>query len=276
MNEAYTKLVRALADGGILHRFPDLADAVWLACLGSAPSAAAQPEAEPVIAAAELVELPSTPLVALPPSVPPAATPSPARPPEFRMTPLHIDLPGAEPEQLEVVVLDPEQRATDPYPRVPPGPQIFVPPPASLPDRDRFVRQLKLLRRLHPSARRSQLDLRATIQRFCDEEIPEPVFSPGFESSLNLTFLLDSSPTMDLWRTMACELFQVLQASGAFVRCRALLWSWEADGQRVRPVFSSLEPTKGESPACLSVSTGEPEVQVSARDVVFLFSDCTA
>jgi hypothetical protein len=276
MHEAYQKFVTALRDGGILDRFPHLADALWLA--GRLP---ATPRTEEVH-----FEPP-------PPTVEPERPmdkPIPWRPepvlvekpalsvtaPPLRITPLRIELQGAEPEDLQVVVRDTGARTDHPGERVPPGLDIRVPSPPSLAERDRFLRQLKLLRRLHPSVRRRELNLRATIRRFCEEEIPEPIFSPGYDRTLNLTFLVDSSATMDMWRTMACELFQVLDASGVFVHSRALLWSWKEQEETLLPVFSSLEPVPNSGNPCVTPSRLVDELRFSARDVLMLFSDCTA
>lgn len=276
MNEAYQEFVAALRDGGMLNRFPHLADALWLACRlpATPPTEEVQPKPpsppeEPQRPTQKRPDLPPDPV----PLVKAAST---VTAPTLCITPLRINLPGAKPEDLQVVVRDTGSAAEHPGERVPPGLDIRVPSPPSLAERDRFVRQLKLLRRLHPSVRRQELNLRATIQRFCEEQIPEPIFSPGYDRTLNLTFLIDSSATMDMWRTMACELFQVLEASGAFVHSRALVWSWTEEQGRLLPTFSSLEPVSASGKPCPATSPVEDELRFSARDVLLLFSDCTA
>jgi formylglycine-generating enzyme required for sulfatase activity len=270
MNDAYCRLVGALQDGEILHRFPSLADALWLACQRPVESEVTekrrvetQKHAERVGDAATATparELPSEPALRAPDVI--------AEPPPLAIKPLHITIDTAEPDELRAVVPSEEGKG-----HAPRGPSIEVPSLPSLPNRDRFVRQLKLLRRLHPSLRRRTLNLDATVRRFCEEEIPEPVFSPGYEQTLNLTFLVDESPTMDMWRNMASEFFGVLQASAAFQRSRAFLWSVTMQDGRAQASYSPLHSAADESESDADVVK---RLEFSAHDVVVLFSDCTA
>ena len=153
MNAPYDPLVKALSDGGILDRFPYLADALWLACLQPSQPEEKREATESPTGSIDVSSETSEPVV-LPPVPAPlaAATPS-VRGPELRIKPLRIDLQGAEPDELKVVVPVPGPRPREGE-RVPAGPKIQVPSPVSLPERDRFLRQFKLLRRLHPSVRR--------------------------------------------------------------------------------------------------------------------------
>ncbi len=272
MNDAYRKLIGVLEQGGILNRFPCLADALWLACRRPAERERAEEDLpEPRMSDQEDAETPVVaPLVETPPKLQPPPR-VPAEPPPLGIKPLRITLDAAESDELQAVV--PDRRGTA---QAPPGPAIHVPSPPSLPERDRFARQLKLLRRLHTSVRCRELNLDATLRRFCDEEIPEPVFSAGYERALNLTLLVDQSPTMDLWRNMACEFFGVLEASAAFRRCRALLWSIEIDDGRACASYSPLHSGVARNEPREDTADQASEIEFAARDVVFLFSDCTA
>ncbi|RFS84788.1 hypothetical protein D0T12_14795 [Actinomadura spongiicola] len=77
-------------------------------------------------------------------------------------------------------------------------------------------RALRPLKRRVPSRHRFELDEDATAARVADTRLWTPVLVPSPERWLTLSLVVDTGPTMRLWRPLARELTEVLLRQGAF------------------------------------------------------------
>ncbi|MDL4817619.1 SAV_2336 N-terminal domain-related protein [Actinomadura opuntiae] len=167
----------------------ELSEMLWLAChvasssSGSAAAAPASPVSDEVV----------------PPAVPQPVEPPPARAPEPR-TALH---PHPAP-------------AAGPAPDAGSASEVLVPTAPMLPDPLGVQRALRPLKRRVPSRHRRELDEEATAARIADTRLWTPVLVPAPERWLTLTLVVDTGPTMRLWRPLARELAEVLVRQGAF------------------------------------------------------------
>ncbi|GAA2252659.1 hypothetical protein GCM10010402_04780 [Actinomadura luteofluorescens] len=166
----------------------ELTEMLWLACHIS-PSGEQPPAVPPVPAPAvdEPVDAPG-----------PLKPPEPAapRPPE-PLTELHPrPAPGAEPVG----------RASE----------VLVPTAPMLADPLGVQRALRPLKRRVPSRHRAELDEDATAARIADTRLWTPVLVPSPERWLGLSLVVDTGPTMRLWRPLARELAETLLRQGAF------------------------------------------------------------
>ncbi|MGW2306764.1 SAV_2336 N-terminal domain-related protein [Actinomadura luteofluorescens] len=166
----------------------ELTEMLWLACHIS-PSGEQPPAVPPVPAPAvdEPVDAPG-----------PLKPPEPAapRPPE-PLTELHPrPAPGAEPVG----------RASE----------VLVPTAPMLADPLGVQRALRPLKRRVPSRHRAELDEDATAARIADTRLWAPVLVPSPERWLGLSLVVDTGPTMRLWRPLARELAETLLRQGAF------------------------------------------------------------
>ncbi|MGI5203961.1 SAV_2336 N-terminal domain-related protein [Spirillospora sp. CA-108201] len=166
----------------------ELSEMLWLAChiSPSEERPAAVPPAPPAIVD-EPVEAPA-------PSRPPE--PAAPRPPE-PLTGLHPP-PGAGAE--------PAGRASE----------VLVPTAPMLADPLGVQRALRPLKRRVPSRHRAELDEDATAARIADTRLWTPVLVPSPERWLGLSLVVDTGPTMRLWRPLARELAETLLRQGAF------------------------------------------------------------
>ena len=166
----------------------ELSEMLWLAChitpAGERPAPA--PPAPPP-------DFPAPPQ-APPPQAPPP--PAPAAAPEPR-TGLHPrPEPGAEP--------------------VGKASEVLVPTAPMLADPLGLQRALRPLKRRVPSQHRRELDEEATAARIADTRLWAPVLVPTPERWLTVTLVVDTGPTMRLWRPLARELAETLIRQGAF------------------------------------------------------------
>ncbi|MFA1545055.1 caspase, EACC1-associated type [Actinomadura chokoriensis] len=165
----------------------ELSEMLWLACHITpaeelpAPAAPAPPPAAP-----DAAEVPQPP--------PPAPAPPPAREP---LTGLHPrPAPGAEPAGE--------------------ASEVLVPTAPMLADSLGVQRALRPLKRRVPSRHRRELDEEATAARIADTRLWTPVLVPSPERWLTLGLVVDTGPTMRLWRPLARELTETLIRQGAF------------------------------------------------------------
>ncbi|MES9538136.1 SAV_2336 N-terminal domain-related protein [Actinomadura sp. NPDC000600] len=166
----------------------ELSEMLWLAChispteeQGPAVSPATPPVADGP------VDAPS------PPKPPEPAPPRPSEP----LTGLH-PRPAAEAE--------PVGRASE----------VLVPTAPMLADPLGVQRALRPLKRRVPSRHRVELDEEATAARVADTRLWTPVLVPSPERWLGLDLVIDTGPTMRLWRPLARELAETLLRQGAF------------------------------------------------------------
>lgn len=166
----------------------ELSELLWLACHISPPEEQA-PSVPPVP-----LPVPDEPEDASGAPKPPE--PAPARPcePPAELHPR----PGAEAE--------PAGRASE----------VLVPTAPMLADPLGVQRALRPLKRRVPSRHRVELDEDATAARVADTRLWTPVLVPSPERWLGLSLVVDTGPTMRLWRPLARELAETLLRQGAF------------------------------------------------------------
>ncbi|WP_141578109.1 SAV_2336 N-terminal domain-related protein [Actinomadura sp. WMMA1423] len=166
----------------------ELSEMLWLACHIS-PAEKQGPAVPPV----------APPVVEEPADAPgPLKPPEPAPPlPSEPLTELH-PRPAAEAE--------PVGRASE----------VLVPTAPMLADPLGVQRALRPLKRRVPSRHRVELDEEATAARIADTRLWTPVLVPSSERWLGLSLVIDTGPTMRLWRPLAGELAEALLRQGAF------------------------------------------------------------
>ncbi|MEU9866669.1 SAV_2336 N-terminal domain-related protein [Actinomadura sp. NPDC048021] len=166
----------------------ELSEMLWLACHIS-------PSEEPV---------PSAPPV--PPPVPDerADDPGGPRPPE--PAPPRPSEPLTELRPRPGADAEPVGRASE----------VLVPTAPMLADPLGVQRALRPLKRRVPSRHRVELDEDATAARIADTRLWTPVLVPSPERWLGLSLVVDTGPTMRLWRPLARELAETLLRQGAF------------------------------------------------------------
>ncbi|MFB4310664.1 SAV_2336 N-terminal domain-related protein [Actinomadura sp. GTD37] len=169
----------------------ELSEMLWLAChiapAGEPPSAV-PPVPPPAV--------PGSPEVPRPPVPPAPAAPAPPPAPE-PLTGLHPRPgPGAAPAGEAA--------------------EVLVPTAPMLADALGVQRALRPLKRRVPSRHRRELDEEATAARIADTGRWTPVLVPSPERWLTLTLVVDTGPTMRLWRPLAGELTETLIRQGAF------------------------------------------------------------
>ncbi|TDB80342.1 serine/threonine protein kinase, partial [Actinomadura sp. KC216] len=211
----------------------ELSEMLWLACHIS-PT-----EAAPPVAPAAPEEPAEPPPPAAPPAPAPQSAPPPAREPRSRLHPRPA--PGAA---------DPVGEASE----------VLVPTAPMLADPLGVQRALRPLKRRVPSRHRFELDQDATAARIADTRLWTPVLVPSPERWLSLSLVVDTGPTMRLWRPLARELAETLVRQGAF--------------QDVHTAF--LDTTGG-----ITASPGAPRqnpgalMDASGRHAVLVLSDCS-
>ncbi|MEV3922950.1 SAV_2336 N-terminal domain-related protein [Actinomadura coerulea] len=210
----------------------ELSELLWLACHISPPEERA----------------PSVPPVRLPvpdepeddPGAPKPPEPAPARPSEPPAE-LH-PRPGAEAE--------PVGRASE----------VLVPTAPMLADPLGVQRALRPLKRRVPSRHRVELDEDATAARVADTRLWTPVLVPSPERWLGLSLVVDTGPTMRLWRPLARELAETLVRQGAFQDVH--LGYLDGDGR-----IASTPEAPPQDPGTL--------LDASGRRAVLVLSDCS-
>ncbi|MEU8122702.1 SAV_2336 N-terminal domain-related protein [Spirillospora sp. NPDC049024] len=210
----------------------ELSEMLWLACHISPTEehGPAFPPATPPVAD-QPVDAPS------PTKPPPPAPPRPSEP----LTGLH-PRPAAEAE--------PVGRASE----------VLVPTAPMLADPLGVQRALRPLKRRVPSRHRVELDEEATAARIADTRRWTPVLVPSPERWLGLDLVVDTGPTMRLWRPLARELAETLLRQGAF---QDVHLSYLDGTGRV----SSTPEAPPQDPRTL--------LDASARRAVLVLSDCS-
>ncbi|HEU5032213.1 MAG TPA: SAV_2336 N-terminal domain-related protein [Spirillospora sp.] len=179
--------------------------------------------------------------------------------------------PRTEPAEDEVAPPPPEpapepRSALHPRPAAGTAPsagtasEVLVPTAPMLSDPLGVQRALRPVKRRVPSRHRRELDEDATADRIADTRLWTPVLVPESERWLTLTLVVDTGPTMRLWRPLARELTEVLLRQGAF--------------QNVGVAY--LDATGGVSSAPGAPPRAPGTVQdASGRHAVLLLSDCS-
>ncbi|MER8044743.1 SAV_2336 N-terminal domain-related protein [Streptomyces sp. NPDC094032] len=187
----------------------ELAELLWLARRMGAPGPGEEGARE-LRREFDLTHLPSVwDTMSAPAALPPALPPAPAPPPRV---PLHT--PAApDPGPAPPVAPRPEPAAPGHTPLLAPAPPMLARPLA-------LQRSLRPLRRTVPSPVGRELDEAATADRIAalgaGPRLWLPVLRPRQERWLHLRIVVDTGPTMTMWRPLARELHTVLAQTGAF------------------------------------------------------------
>ncbi|RSN57828.1 SAV_2336 N-terminal domain-related protein [Actinomadura sp. WAC 06369] len=175
----------------------ELSELLWLACRIGGDDPAAEPAAP---AAPERAPVGPVEAAACPPRVRPDVREGTAGPPRPAPdVPLH-PLPAAPPPARTDAGAE----------------EVLVPTAPMLADPRGLQRALRPLKRRVPSPRRRELDEDATAARIADSGLWAPVLVPAPERWLTLDLVVDTGPTMRLWRPLARELAETLVRQGAF------------------------------------------------------------
>ncbi|NKZ03892.1 caspase, EACC1-associated type [Actinomadura latina] len=168
----------------------ELSEMLWLACHITPAEERPSPAPPPPVAPAPEIRQPPTPATPATPAAPPPHAPEPR-------TGIHPrPAPGAEPGGEAA--------------------EVLVPTAPMLADPLGLQRALRPLKRRIPSRHRRELDEEATAARIADTRLWTPVLVPSPERWLTLALVVDTGPTMRLWRPLARELTEMLIRQGAF------------------------------------------------------------
>ncbi|GGV15436.1 hypothetical protein GCM10010182_40410 [Actinomadura cremea] len=137
--------------------------------------------------------------------------------------------------------------------------EVLVPTAPMLADPRGVQRALRPLKRRVPSRHRRELDEDATAARIAESGMWAPVLVPAPERWLTLGLVVDTGPTMRLWRPLARELAEALTRQGSFQDVHVSY----LDGDRV----SGAPGAPPRAPGTL--------LHASGRHAVFVLSDCS-
>ncbi|HEU5470527.1 MAG TPA: FxSxx-COOH system tetratricopeptide repeat protein [Actinophytocola sp.] len=228
--------------------YKELADAVWLA----AATQRCEPEAEP-----------ETTPAAKPFAGPPPADSGPAaEPPARDWLDGHVTTAAPAPRREEDVV------------RLLPAIGDGAPAATELLRRSaEIVRALRPLRRKVPSADQDEviLDEVATAERAAQDGLWLPVTKPDTTRWLDLTVVVDTGPSMAIWRSTVTAFLSLVQQLGAFrtIQLRLLDTHRSAGGSPTIPALRGGTPgTPVRGPAEL--------LDPSGRRIVLVVSDCVS
>lgn len=186
------RLAQALASAGVEVDAIELAEILWMATrrpAGDSPPPVPAPPAESPLADA------ADPSPAAPATAAPAS--SVAAPPMYLLPSRSVTT---------------SQQATE----------VRLPAPVALPGRLRLGRALRALKRKRPAARRTEFDLDATIELYGNTGLLMPLLRRGTERWFDVTLVVDTGPTMDVWAQTTLELAKLLAGQGTFRRVRRL------------------------------------------------------
>ncbi|WP_268877676.1 SAV_2336 N-terminal domain-related protein [Actinomadura rubteroloni] len=136
---------------------------------------------------------------------------------------------------------------------------VLVPTAPMLPDPLAVQRALRPLKRRIPSRTARELDEEATAARIADTGRWSPVMVPAPERWLTLTLVVDTGPTMGLWRPLARELAETLVRQGAFRDVRVVFLARSGrvlSGGRALDPSTLLDPTGRHAILVLSDCSG--------------------
>ncbi|MFF0519227.1 SAV_2336 N-terminal domain-related protein [Actinomadura nitritigenes] len=203
--------------------------------------------------AAHIAPAPDEPAAPAPDPVPPAVPDPPPAGPDGLAEP-----PGPAPEEPRTALH--HRPATGTAPPAGTAAEVLVPTAPMLSDPLGVQRALRPVKRRVPSRHRRELDEDATAERIADTRLWTPVLVPESERWLTLTLVVDTGPTMRLWRPLARELTEALLRQGAFQNVGVAYLT--ATGR-----VSSAPGSSPRAPGTLQDASG--------RHAVLLLSDCS-
>ncbi|MEU6945342.1 SAV_2336 N-terminal domain-related protein [Streptomyces sp. NPDC046316] len=198
----------------------ELAELLWLARHMRVPERAA-PDAQ--TAAAPTAPSAAWPTATAPPAAHSPVDPAPAEAPEPPPPRPHVP-PETQPLRPARVPLRTPATGRAPAPEEPASQSrhtpLLAPAPPMLSHPLALQRSLRPFRRTVPSATRRELDESATAHRIATlgagPGLWLPVLRPQRERWLHLRLVVDSGPTMTMWRPLVRELHTALAQTGAF------------------------------------------------------------
>ncbi|GAA2994921.1 hypothetical protein GCM10010519_30120 [Streptomyces lactacystinicus] len=216
-----------------------VADALWLAAAPAANGVPAGP-------------------VGFPPSSE-ASRPEPSNSsPEDRNTPPE---PAREPQRPSDAVPLYERLPLPGLP-APDGRPVEVATGRALPHALELGRALRPFKRRYGRGTRRTLDLDATVRAYADSGELVPVFAPAPEPWFEVVVVVDTHPTMEVWRETVDEFTSLLAGLGAFRRVRSLRLAVGPD-PRITDIRGQVR-----------TSAGVPAP--GGRQLVLVVSDCAA
>ncbi|KAB2341277.1 SAV_2336 N-terminal domain-related protein [Actinomadura rudentiformis] len=138
--------------------------------------------------------------------------------------------------------------------------EILVPTAPMLTSPLAVQRALRPLKRRVASPLRTELDEDATAARIADTALWVPVLTPSPERWLSLNLVVDTGPSMRLWRPLGRELAETILRQGAF-RDVHLIYLNESGGISSSPTAPARSPTTLLDPA--------------GRHTTLVLSDCS-
>jgi hypothetical protein len=152
-----------------------------------------------------------------------------------------------------------------------PARRILSPGAVALPGALELGRSLRPLKRRVPSRAQVVLDEDATAQRIAETADWTPVFHAAPERWLDITLLVDESPSMLIWQQTVVELQRLAERQGAFRRIETLGFA-PSQAPAGIDVYSGVGPradrTRRRAPAELS--------NAFARRLIAVVSDCVS
>lgn len=120
------------------------------------------------------------------------------------------------------------------------------------------------------------MDEEATVHRYAEEGVCDPVLVPSPDRWIDMALVVDNWSSMLLWRETAIELYRLLERQGVFRTVR--LWSLDTLGLALHRTetadigifsgYSGVAPDVAHSPALLNDPSG--------RRLILVLSDCIA
>ncbi|GAB4200296.1 MAG: hypothetical protein OHK0022_21250 [Roseiflexaceae bacterium] len=246
------RLIAAVRAAGCEPTGEQIAEALWMLQHLPAPAAAPGGAGDAVAPPAE-PDVPPAPLTTPAPDVPPPIVPPPPATPA----------PAAD--VLAVTGATEGGRATSG------GALIRVPGAPALPDAAALARALRPLGRRVALPNRTVLDVDATVRQLVERRIFRPVLRSERGRWLALHLLIDSNPSMGMWRALAGELRQLLLRRGVFRNVR--VWALDPSRADAEPVLTPFGRAGGATSAARRPAA---LVDPAGRTLVLVVSDCVA
>ncbi|WP_250903438.1 SAV_2336 N-terminal domain-related protein [Actinomadura sp. NEAU-AAG7] len=194
-----------------------------------------------------------------PPAEPPEpGPPAPPRPPLGEPA-------GPRPVENRVALHPPEPAPEDAARATGRAVAARAPAVTPLPQGLDILRALRPLKRRFPSAHALVLDEDATADRGADEKVLLPVLVPEPRRWLGLSLVVDTGPSMEVWRPLALELRRLLETLGAFHDIRL----WYLRRQPGGGLGLHAGPGAGTAPR-----SAKQIIDPSGRRLTLVLSDC--
>lgn len=202
-------VLHRLLAAGLVHDATQVLDALWLARWMPAPRVD-DPSSEAATGVTHAVD---------PPAVDAAVAPgraAPADPSTAGTTTVTLAGAAAAPAPAEAGLYAPGARAEAAHDDALRARAVRVAGVPALPDAAAMARALRPLGKRRPSRTRQELDETATVDGYAETGMLVPRFAALRERSFAATLLVEDSPALPLWRTLAAELEDLLARQGGF------------------------------------------------------------